>query len=122
MSDTADRDQWDRQNRDEAAARAAQQASAGSMHRPVPAEQYTASSSPPDPRDAVADVAILAQEYERALRNERDIWLEVQPRLGGNDPQLRTRWNDWRDAVEHTERAARRLVNHMNARVPPDQA
>lgn len=104
------RDEWDRHNRDEAAARAAQQVAAGSTHTPVAVETYATSTIEPNPADAQLNVATLIEEYERATAAEHVAWLAA--RLQVADPGGAQSWNQWRDTVERTQRAARRLVNY----------
>lgn len=109
------REQWDRHNRDEAAARGAQQQAAGPDHSPVPAAPYASSAIQPAAADAHMDAARLADEYERASAAERAAWLRARGAIGDAGAQ---QWNDWRDAVERTHRAALDLVNYSNARSP----
>jgi hypothetical protein len=110
MSTPTKRDEWDRHNRDEATARDAQQEAAGPTHRPVPAEPYASPNVQPAAPDARLDVATLIQDYERATMAERVAWLATRDRMA--DESGIEAWNAWRDAVERTQRAARRLVDH----------
>jgi hypothetical protein len=113
--DTANkRDVWDRHNRDEAAARAAQQDAAGPTHKPVAVEAYATSTIEPHSNDAQVNVATLIEEYERATAAEHVAWLAA--RLQAADPAGVQSWNGWRDSVERTQRAARCLVNYNIAR------
>jgi hypothetical protein len=110
----SDRDRWDRQNRDEAAARAAQQEAAGPTHRPVPVAPYAGVSLQPKPGDRHADVELLVREYESATAAEQVAWAALGDLA--SRPAESTAWNRWRDAVERTQRAARALVNFDTAR------
>lgn len=118
---TRKRDEWDRHNRDEAQARADQQAAAGPTHNPVPLEPYAAGSTQPAARDADADLdaAALAGEYERAAAAERQAWLAARSVMDDDSGSSRQAWDEWRDSVERTQRAARRLVNYSTARQHP---
>jgi hypothetical protein len=112
------RDEWDRHNRDEAQARADQQAAAGPTHKPVPLEPYAAGGTQPAARDADLDAGALADEYERAAAAERQAWLAAR-NLIDDDGGGKLAWDEWRDAVERTQRAARRIVNYRTAREHP---
>lgn len=110
------REQWDRHNRDEAAARDAQQEAAGPDHSPVRAEPYASSAMQPGAADACMDAVRLAAEYERAAAAERVAWLRARSALGQAGGARE--WSEWRDAVERTHSAALGLVNYGNARSP----
>lgn len=114
MSTSGKRDEWDRHNRDEATARAAQQLEAGPLHEPVPVEPYAGLSVQPHARDADLDLATLIDEYERAVVIERKEWLLARASLTETSaPEV---WETWRSAVECSQRAALRLVNYGTAR------
>lgn len=109
VSDASKRDEWDQHNRDEAKERAAQQEAAGPGYKPVPSAPYASLGGSPEARDAAVNVAALVDEYERAAAAERLAWVAARDLVAhdtGSGP-----WNAWRDAVERTQKAARRLVN-----------
>ena len=110
MSDSSKRDEWDQHNRDEAKERAAQQEAAGPAYRPVPTEPYVSLSGAPASRDADLDVRVLIAEYERASAAERLAWLAARDLVGAQSGTAA--WNEWRDSVERTQKAARALVNY----------
>ena len=114
MNDPTKRDQWDQHNRDEAMERAVQQEAAGPSHRPVPAEPYASAGASPAARDASVDAAALRDDYERATAAERLAWLAVRDLLA--DGSAAGALNEWRDAVERTQQAARALVSYESGR------
>lgn len=116
MSNSSKRDEWDQHNRDEAKARAAQQEAAGPTYRPVPTEPYASLSGSPASRDADLDVGVLIEEYERANAAERLAWLAARDLVA--DRSGTAAWNEWRDAVERSQKAARALVNFDTGRTP----
>ena len=113
------RDEWDRHNRDEAQARADQQTAAGPTHKPVPLEPYAAASTQPAARDADLDAGALAEEYERAAAAERQAWLAFRNGIEDDSGGGQQAWDEWRDALERAQRAARRIVNYRTARTHP---
>jgi hypothetical protein len=116
MSEIDKRDLWDKHNRDEAQARAGQQASAGPTHKPVPVEQYSSQATPPRRSDATLDATDLADEYERAVAVEREAWQRARSQIPYPEGTAQSAWNEWRDAQERVQGTARRLINHVNAR------
>jgi len=99
------RDEFDRHNRDEAQERAVQQVAAGPTHKPVPVEPYATTAVEPAARGASADLTSLVEEYERATSAELMAWHAARDQLAGSASVQS--WNQWRDSVERTQRAAR---------------
>ena len=109
MTEPNKRDEWDRHNRDEAQARAAQQVSAGPTHRPVVPELYARVGAPSQGERAERSLAALVDEYERATTGERLAWLALRACIESQGADA-GEWDEWRDALERTQSAARALI------------
>jgi len=84
----------------------AQQLAAGDSQRPV----RTIPSHGEEPA-SVESPGALRSRYEDALRREHDAWERVGA-LPGEAGFSAEAWEQWRDAVDAREKAARLLINY----------